>query len=260
MAAMRKQAERLGVVIINRDVERVDLSGSPFKLVVDGEEYLARSVIIATGAGARWLGVPGEQKLIGRGVSSCAPCDAPFFRDKKVVVVGGGDSAMEEAGVLVKFASEVTIAHRRGEFRACKMMWERVLGNPKVKVLYSTEVKEVLGQEKVTGVRLVCEGREREMPIDGVFVAIGYDPNTEIFRGQLELDEKGYIKEIRNLKFEIRNEKGEVIGNKYQMMTSRGGVFVAGEAHDWHYRQAITAAGFGCQAALEAIRWLGEAD
>lgn len=256
MAEMKAQAERLGVTIVTRDVTDVDFSKRPFQLVADGKAYLAKAVVVATGAVDRWLGVTGEAKLIGRGVSSCAPCDAAFFKDRKVMVVGGGDTAMEEASVLLKFASEVTIVHRRDQFRASKTMQERVLGNPKVKTILNSQVLEVLGTDKVTGVKLLTQGTESEMPIEGVFVAIGHDPATKIFAGKLEMDEKGYIKKVQNPKFATLNEKGETIGNSYQMMTNVEGVFVAGDVHDFHYRQAVTAAGYGCAAALEAAKWL----
>lgn len=249
MQAMRRQAQRLGAAIIDDDVTAVDFSQRPFNLSVGKDSYRGHSVIVATGATDRWLGVPGEASLIGRGVSSCAPCDAAFFKDKRVVVVGGGDSAMEEAGVLVKFASEVTIIHRRDSFRATKIMQDRILNNPKIKTILGTQVSAVIGQDKVSAVRLKDGQHEWEMPIDGVFVAIGHDPATKIFVGKLDLDEKGYIKKTIH---------SQLTTNNYQMMTSVDGVFVAGDVHDFHYRQAVTAAGYGCQAALEAIRWLAE--
>lgn len=250
MTAMKEQAERLGVEWIAKDVSEVSFEKRPFRLVADGQEYLAESVIVATGAVDRWLGVPGESGLIGRGVSSCASCDAAFFRDKKVVVVGGGDSAMEEVGVLVKFASEVTLIHRRDAFRASRAMQDKILKDPKVKTVMNTEVKEIIGDGKVTGVRLATGGKVWEMSTDGVFVAVGHDPATKIFASQLALDEKGYLKTVPS--------SGNSVPGKYEMMASVEGVFVAGDVHDYHYKQAITAAGFGCQAAMEAVRWLGE--
>lgn len=236
MTAMRKQMERFGVVIKDENVTKVDFSGKTFK--VDG--YESRAVIVATGAATQWLNVAGEQELIGRGVSSCAPCDAPFFKGKRVIVVGGGDAAMEEALVLTKFADEVTIVHRRGEFRASQIMQDRVKNNPKIKIKFNTEVAEIVGKEKVDKVRFK-DGSE--MDIDGVFVAIGHKPASKIFEGIIDLDEKDYIKRQ---------------GQKYLTMSNIEGVFVAGDVHDYRYRQAITAAGYGCEAALDAERWLSE--
>ena len=232
------------------DVSKVDFKAKPFKVSVGQKVYQARAVIIATGAETNWLGLPNEQKLIGRGVSSCAPCDAWFFKDKKVVVVGGGDSAMEEALTLTKFATDVSIVHRREQFRASKIMLDRARANKKISFILNSEVMDVLGKDKVEGIKIKNnqDGKVTEMPIDGIFVAIGHSPMTDIFRGQIELDEKGYVKKIRNPKSEIRNQ--------YNMMTSVEGVFVAGDVHDYHYRQAVTAAGYGCQAALEAERWI----
>lgn len=248
MERMRRQAERFGAKILDIDVEKVDFAQErvgkvgEFRVVGEGETYQGRSVIIATGAETRWLGLPSEQKLIGRGVSSCAPCDAPFFREKRVVVVGGGDSAMEEALVLTKYATNVTIVHRRDEFRASKAMQEKIFNNPKIKVIWNTEVIDILGEEKVTGVKIRDRiGKVGELGVEGVFVAIGHDPSTNIFQGKIELDEKGYVKKITN---------------GFQTATSVPGVFVAGDVHDHHYRQAITAAGMGCMAAMDAERWL----
>jgi thioredoxin reductase (NADPH) len=258
MTRMRKQAEKFGVKIEERDVTEVETGKRPFMIRTDKAEYLTRSVIVATGAETVWLGVPGEEKLIGRGVSSCAPCDAAFFKGRKVAVVGGGDAAMEEALVLTKFASEVTIIHRRESFRASKVMQERVLHNPKIKVIWNSQVTEILGESKVEGVRLAPSNTSLSdslpktgevFPVDGVFVAIGHSPMTKIFQGKLELDEKGYIKR------KIQDSESNV---QFKMMTSVPGVFVAGDVHDWHYKQAITAAGFGCQAALESEKWLEE--
>jgi len=255
MQNFRKQAERFGCEIIDDDVTAVDFTHAsagqvkePFKVTVGGKDYLTKSVLVATGAETKWLGLPNEQKLIGRGISSCAPCDAFFFKDKKVIVVGGGDSAMEEALVLTKFASEVTIVHRRDEFRASKIMVDKVKKNPKIKFLLESVILDVLGEQKVEGVKIknVKDEKVTEMAIDGIFVAIGHLPVTDIFKGQLDLDEKGYIKKMT---------KGEGL-TSFQMMTSKEGVFVAGDVHDVHFKQAVTAAGYGCQAALEVERWL----
>lgn len=272
MEKFRKQAERFGAEIVNIDVTSVDFKVRPFKITAGNKTYLAKAVIIATGAETKWLGLENEQRLIGRGVSSCAPCDAWFFKDKKVAVVGGGDSAMEEALTLTKFASEVTIVHRRDEFRASKIMVDRAKDNKKTSFILNSEVVDILGKDKVEGVKIKNnkDGSVKEMTIDGLFVAIGHLPQTELFRGQVELDEKGYI---------VRKPKGYLIGDtsevsvlftseveesrggidqtgSFKMMTSVEGVFVAGDVHDYHYRQAVTAAGYGCMAAMEAEKWL----
>ncbi len=241
METFRKQAERFGTRIISSDVSRVDLSQRPFKVWVGGDLFEAESLVIATGASARWLDVPGEARLRGYGVSACATCDGFFFRDKELAVVGGGDSAMEEASFLTKFASKVTIVHRRDEFRASKIMANRALDNPKVEVVWNTAIEEVLGEDLVTGIRLknLETGEESTMPVDGMFLAIGHDPNTNIFQGQLELDEKNYI-----------------VVDSPTTNTSVQGVFAAGDVVDHVYQQAVTAAGQGCQAALDAERWL----
>lgn len=244
MNAMRKQTENLGAKIVNENVMEVDFSKRPFKISTGGGAYLAKSLIIATGAETLWLNVTGEQKLIGRGVSSCAPCDAPFFKEKRVAVIGGGDSAMEEALVLAKFASEVTLIHRREEFRASKIMQQKVLENKKIKVLYNTEVQEIVGENKVEKILLKNnkDNKVEEMDVDGVFVAIGHSPSSAIFKGKIDVDEKGFIK---------KSTKGT-----YQMATNVEGVFVAGDVHDHHFKQAVTAAGFGCMAGLEALHFL----
>lgn len=247
MEKFRKQAERFGAQILNDDVVSVDFSKSPFKVTAGGKDYFAKAVLVATGAETRWLGLANEQRLIGKGVSSCAPCDAFFFRDKKVVVVGGGDSAMEEALTLSKFASEVMIVHRRDEFRASKVMLDRAKANNKIKFLLNNEIVDVLGKDKVEGVKVKSkEGKEENLVVDGMFLAIGHLPVTAIFKGQLELDEKNYI---------VRKTVGDG-PQAFKMMTSVEGVFVAGDVHDVSYKQAITAAGYGCQAALEVERWI----
>lgn len=254
MENMRKQAERFGVKIIEEEVTQVDFKARPFLV---GKET-AKTVIIAAGAETKWLGLINEQRLIGRGVSSCAPCDAPFFRDKKVAVIGGGDAAMEEVQVLTKFASEVTLVHRGDTFRASKIMQERVMDNPKVKIIKNTAVEDILGQDRVSGIKLKnsVSGEIQELNVDGVFVAIGHAPVTGLFAGQLDLDEKGYVKSARHGKFTRLDDEGKALLHPYHTMTSVEGIFVAGDVHDFHYRQAITAAGYGCEAALEAERWL----
>jgi thioredoxin reductase (NADPH) len=240
MEQFRKQAERFGTRIVTSDVTRVDLSERPFRAWVDETEYQAQAVIISTGASARWLGVPGEAELRGFGVSACATCDGFFFRDRAIAVAGGGDSAMEEALFLTKFASRVTIIHRRDEFRASKIMAHRALEHPKIDVIWNTVIEDVVGDGAVTSLRLrdVLTGDTSDLAVDGLFVAIGHTPNTDIFKGQIELDDAGYI---------VTN------GNT---MTSVEGVFAAGDVVDKVYRQAITAAGMGCSAAMDAERWL----
>jgi len=239
MQNMKKQAERFGAEFLDEDFVSADFSLRPFKLTVSDKTFEARSIIIATGADTKWLEVPGEKEKIGRGVSSCAPCDAFFFKNKNVIVVGGGDSAMEEALVLTKFATSVTLVHRKDSFRASDIMQKRVLGNPKIKILFNSEVIEVLGDMSVTGVKIKNNQTNQisEMLIDGVFVAIGHFPNTGKFK-DIELDENGFIKVHDHF------------------LTNKEGVFVAGDVHDAHYKQAITAAGYGCSAALEAEKWL----
>lgn len=239
--AFRKQAERFGTRIVSSDVSRVDLSDQPFGIWVGEDEYRAEAVIVATGASARWLDAEGEARLRGYGVSACATCDGFFFRDKNLAVVGGGDSAMEEALFLTKFANKVTIVHRREQFRASKIMAQRALDHEKIDVVWNSTVEEVLGDDLVSGVRLkdVETGDESKLDVDGVFVAIGHDPNTKIFQGQLELDKAGYI-----------------VTDPPTTRTSVEGVFAAGDVVDHVYQQAVTAAGHGCQAALDAERWL----
>ncbi len=244
MDRMRKQAARFGARMVTSDVSKVDLSSSPFKVWVGADEYSARSIIISTGASAKWLGVPGEERLVGRGVSSCATCDGFFFRDQEIIVVGGGDTAMEEATFLTKFASTVHIVHRRDEFRASAIMAKRAIEHPKINVIWNTVIEEILGEEEVTAVRLrnVSTDAVTEMPIDGVFVAIGHKPSTDLFRGQLDMNEVGYL----------------TLTGASATATSVPGVFAAGDVADPTYRQAITAAGTGARAAIDARRWLEE--
>jgi thioredoxin reductase (NADPH) len=241
MLEFRKQAERFGTEFLTDDVTKVDFSERPFGVWVGDDEYRAETVIVATGANARQLGLDSERKLQGRGVSYCAVCDAAFFRDKEVVVVGGGDSAMEEATFLAKFASKVTIVHRRDAFRASPIMTDRAEATEKIEFVLDSVVEEVLGDGVVTGVvvRNVKTDERTEIPAEGFFVAIGHDPTTELYKGQLDMDESGYLV-----------TKGKTTE------TNVPGVFAAGDVQDHVYRQAVTAAGSGCMAALDAERWL----
>jgi thioredoxin reductase (NADPH) len=240
MEEMRAQATRLGAEFKEINAESIDVTKRPFEIIANGEKYLAKSVIIATGAETVWLDVPGVKDLIGRGISSCAPCDAPFFRDKKVAVVGGGDAAMEEASVLTNYASEITIIHRRDTFRASAAMQKKVLDNPKIKVLWNTEITEAKGEGKLEKLILKNNktGEISELLIDGLFVAIGHKPQSEIFKGKIDMDERGFIKVFDGAR------------------SSVPGIFVAGDVHDFRYKQAITAAGYGCQAAMECLDFL----
>ncbi len=245
MDAMRKQSERFGTRIVSQDVQAVDLSRRPFKVTSEGKDYLARALIFATGASARFLGLPSEKKLMNRGVSACATCDGalPIFRNKELVVVGGGDSAMEEATFLSRFASKIYLVHRRDQLRASKIMADRVAKNPKIELVLSTVLEEIFGSEQVTGVRLrkVKTNEVVDKPVAGVFLAIGHSPNTELVKGKLELDEGGYI-----------------VTRGRSSFTSVEGVFACGDVQDHVYRQAITAAGSGCQAAIDSERWLDQ--
>jgi thioredoxin reductase (NADPH) len=243
MELFRKQAERFGTRILNGEVRSVDLSQRPFRCDVDGKIILAQTLIVASGASARWLGIESEKRLMGRGVSACATCDGFFFKDKEIVVVGGGDTAMEEATFLTKFASRVTVVHRRDSLRASKIMQDKARKNPKITFIFDTVVEEVLGDGKVTGVRLrnLKSGKTSELACAGVFIAIGHQPNTALFAKQLEMDEAGYL-------------KVQPGGTK----TSVAGVFAAGDVADKRYRQAVTAAGTGCMAALDSERFLEE--
>jgi len=240
MERFRKQAARFGTEYLTDNVTAVDLSAHPFVVKTGGDEVQTRSLIIATGASARMLDVPGEKTLLGHGVSTCATCDGFFFKERELIVVGGGDSAMEEAIFLTKFASKVTVVHRRSELRASKIMQDRAIANEKIDFVWNSVVAEVFGNGKVEGVRLknVESGDDSELPIGGVFVAIGHTPNTSLFEGQLDLTE-GYIV--------LPGETTE---------TSVPGVFAAGDVVDFRYRQAITAAGMGCMAAIDAERHL----
>jgi thioredoxin reductase (NADPH) len=245
MEKFRKQSERFGTRMRAVDVTSVDFSSRPLRVSASGDDYLANAVIVSTGATAKWLGVPGELDLTGKGVSACATCDGFFFKDQELVVVGGGDTAMEEALFLTKFASKVTIVHRRDEFRASKIMAERALTHDKVDVIWNTVVTAIHGESTVTGVTLedTLTGESREFATNGVFVAIGHKPNTDIFENQLDRDENGYI-----------------VVEPGTTLTSVEGVFAAGDVADHVYRQAVTAAGTGCMAAIDAERWLATQD
>jgi thioredoxin reductase (NADPH) len=242
MDQFRKQAERFGARMQQVDVTSVDFDSRPLQVKVGGDDYTADAVIVATGATAKWLGIPGEEELTGRGVSACATCDGFFFRDQELVVVGGGDTAMEEALFLTKFASKVTIVHRRDEFRASKIMAQRVLDHEKIVVLWNTVLTEIHGSTTVEKVTLedTVTGKTQEMAANGVFVAIGHKPNTELFAEALDLDENEYI---------VTSPDGST-------RTDVNGVFAAGDVADHTYRQAVTAAGTGCMAAIDAERWL----
>ena len=243
MDEFRKQAQRFGAECLFKTVNKVDFSERPYKVWADGNEYSAEAIIISTGATARLLGLESESELMGHGVSACATCDGFFFRDKKVLVVGGGDSAMEEATFLTKFASEVVLIHRRDEFRASKIMIDRALANPKISVEYNSNVDDIIGTKEtgVTAVRLkdTMSGAKRDVVCDGIFMAIGHKPNTQLFNGSIDLDNAGYI-----------------ITNSDTTYTNLEGVFACGDVQDHVYRQAITAAGTGCMAAIDAERWL----
>jgi thioredoxin reductase (NADPH) len=240
MALFREQAERFGTEIIDKDATKVDFSSRPFRVWVGESEYTADSVIVATGASALWLGLDSEEHFRGRGVSACATCDGFFFRDREIAVVGGGDTALEEALFLTRFASKVTMLVRRDQFRGSKIMQDRALAHPKIDVRWNQEVLEVLGDATVSSLRVrdTSAGKDAKLDVQGLFVAIGYQPNTDLFIGQLETDERGYLKVV------------DETGSKIE------GVFVAGDVHDHRYRQAVTAAGDGCKAAIDAERWL----
>jgi thioredoxin reductase (NADPH) len=243
MELFQKQAERFGTRVLTEDATRVDLSRRPFRVESEEHVFLADAVIVATGASARWLGLPSEQRLTNRGVSACATCDGALYRGKPMAVVGGGDTAMEEALFLTRYGTKVTVIHRRDQLRASKIMQERAKKNPKIEFVWDSAVEEVLGEDSVTGVRVknLKTGALSTLPVEALFVAIGHRPNTELFRGQLDQDEVGYLKV----------EAGST-------RTRVPGVFVCGDAMDPVYRQAVTAAGTGCMAAIDSERWLAE--
>ena len=241
MENFRKQATRFGAEIINENVTSVDFKKNPFQVSTAENNYNANTIIIATGADSKWLGLSSEQKLIGRGVSSCATCDGFFFKNKNIVVVGGGDSAMEESLFLTKFANKVTVIHRRNKLRASKIMQERAFKNNKIEFVWDSEIVNVIGENSVTGIKIknIKTNQVSEMEIQGLFIAIGHKPNTDFLKGQIDLNEKGYV---------IHN------GTR----TNIDGVFVAGDVYDFRYRQAVTAAGHGCQAAIDAEKFIEE--
>ncbi len=241
MDGLRKQAERFGAELVPDDVVSVDLTAEPKAVRTETETYLAKAVIIATGSKYKELGVPGEKEFAGHGVSWCATCDGFFFRDRDIAVIGGGDSALEEATFLTRFARSVTLVHRRDQLRASRIMQDRALANPKIKFRWDTEVAEMLGDKKLTGLRLknVRTGAEHVLPVTGVFVAIGHSPRSELFHGQLSTDPDGYL-----------------LVDQPSTRTAIDGVFACGDVVDRTYRQAVTAAGTGCSAAIDAERWL----
>jgi len=242
MMNMRQQAERFGTIAVDDEVIQVDFKQRPFKITTSSEIFESEAVLICTGASPRKLGIKGEQTFAGRGVSYCATCDGPFFKGEDIVVVGGGDTALEEATFLSKFGKSIKIVHRRDSLRASKILQDKAFENPKIEFLWNSVVSDIVGDKKITSivVRDVYNGKEQKIQAGGLFVAIGHDPNTGIFTGQLELDDKGYIS--------LKNNS----------LTSVEGVFAAGDVHDYRYRQAITAGGFGCMAALDVEKWLTE--
>ncbi len=243
MTAMKKQALRFGAEFVPVNLESINTDKKPFELSAGGKTYLAKSVIIATGAKTLWLDAPGVGDLIGKGVSSCAPCDAAFFKDKKVAVVGGGDSAMEESLILTKYATEVIIIHRRDQFKASQAMQQKVLSNPKIKVLWNTEVVEAKGSGKLEKLSLKNnkDNTTSELVVDGLFIAIGHKPDTDLFKDKIDLDERGFVKRVED---------------EFHTSTSVPGIFVSGDVHDHKYKQAVTAAGFGCMSAMDVLKYL----
>ena len=243
MMNFKKQAERFGAEVLTKTVTKVDFSKSIFEIFSGNDKYLAKSVIIATGALTKWLDVKGEKELIGKGISTCAPCDAPFFKDKKVAVVGGGDSAMEEAHILTKYASEVTLIHRKDSFKASEAMQEKINKDSKIKILWNTEVVEVLGSNKLEAIKILNnkDNSTSELKLDGLFVAIGHKPDSDIFKNQIDMDDKGFI-----------------LHKTFHCGTSVKGVFVAGDVMDKDFKQAIVAAGAGCIAGMEVLKYLDQ--
>ena len=239
MEIFKKQAERFGAEVVNSNVTSVDFSKQPFKIISGENSYETQTVIIATGASAKWLGLDNEQKLIGKGVSSCATCDGFFFKDKEIALVGGGDSAMEEALFLTKFASKVTVVHRRDKLRASKIMQDRAFENNKIEFIWNSEIEDVIGDSSVTGIKIknVQTNESSMKDVSGLFVAKGHVPNTDILKGQIDLNDNGYV---------------NCDGTK----TNIDGVFVAGDVHDFRYRQAVTAAGHGCEAAIDVEKYI----
>ena len=242
MMNMRQQAERFGAVIVDDEALKVDFKNRPFTITTHAETYTAEATLLCTGASPRKLGIPAEQQFSGRGVSYCATCDGPFFKGENIVVVGGGDTAMEEATFLTKFGKSVRVVHRRDSLRASKILQQKALENPKIEFIWNNVVADIKGNNKISTVLVkdINTGKERTIETGGLFVAIGHEPNTAVFKGQLELDDKGYI----------------IL--KHHTKTSVEGVFAAGDVHDHRYRQAVTAAGFGCMAAIDVEKWLSE--
>jgi len=240
MEKFEAQARRFGTEMIPEDVTAIDFSKRPFTVTTDSGDYLARAIIISTGASAKWLGLPSESRLQGRGVSACATCDGFFFKGKNVAVIGGGDTALEEATFLTRYANHVTVIHRRDSLRASKIMQDRAFKNPKINFIWDTEIVDILGENAITDLKLynLKTGEESILPIQGLFLAIGHQPNTELFKGVIEMDKVGYIVPVEHT------------------MTNIPGVFAAGDVTDHRYRQAVTAAGDGCRAAIDLERWL----
>ncbi|MDQ4073202.1 MAG: thioredoxin-disulfide reductase [Thermoproteota archaeon] len=242
MINMKQQSERFGTIMVSEEVKKVDFSIRPFKIYTDSSLYFAESVLISTGASPRKLGIGPEKEFSGRGISYCATCDGPFFKDQDIVVVGGGDTALEEANFLTKFGKSVKIIHRRDSLKASKILQERAFENPKIEFIWNSNVIDINGNNKISSIRIknIKTGEEEDLKVGGLFIAIGHEPNTTIFKGQVDMDERGYVILKNNTK------------------TNVDGVFAAGDVHDYRYRQAITAAGYGCMAALDIEKWFAE--